>query len=478
MKKYLFLLVFILPLVVFAQDKSFVAKGGFGSIMLNDDIYNKVSLMPELKLGKIGIGLNVELLIDKDGNIYDKDWDEWKDYVNKILFLRFAQKGDPFYFKVGSIASYTLGHGLIMKKYSNMLMYPNVKKQALEIGFSLGKFSLDVFNANVIENDILAGRFAFRPFSRFEIGVSGAVDLDQFNGMIDQDKDDYPDIYDDLPQDKDYYDKDQKDQDDIKVAYIAAHGDDSGFTDWFQTYYLNGHKTVDDVRQEGSKRIVEVGVDYNLDIIQGDVFYLQNYGEFAQVLNYGFGLIFPGFFAKFSIFDINLEFRHFRDQFMGPHFDNLYDQNRISWASIEGSDSIIICTKEESLKKIKSSNGWYGEISSDIFGVLLINASYQDMFSAEERIKSVGGLIGLKSGVIPKISVAQIGYTQNNEEQLLKYLKTINTQIDGKVGVAINEVTSINWLYSERYEDLDGSGKIDKSQETISNISFGVEMTF
>ena len=73
MKKLFLLLSLLIPFVLFAQmadsTKAFSMGGAAGSITINGITYSEIRLMPELGFGKFGIGLDVDLLIDEEGNI-------------------------------------------------------------------------------------------------------------------------------------------------------------------------------------------------------------------------------------------------------------------------------------------------------------------------------------------------------------------------------------------------------------------------
>jgi hypothetical protein len=156
MKKYLFLVLIILPVFLLGQVSSEETNipgdsmpeeeseypegtqwgmgGAVGTVTIDNRTYSQIRLQPELQIGKFGIGLDIDLIIDAEGNVRKEDWDELQDYVNKFLYIRFAQRNDPFYFKNGSIPSYTLGNGLIFNNYSNMILYPSVKNVGGYIG--------------------------------------------------------------------------------------------------------------------------------------------------------------------------------------------------------------------------------------------------------------------------------------------------------------------------------------------------------
>ncbi|MDP8232681.1 MAG: hypothetical protein P9L91_08455, partial [Candidatus Zophobacter franzmannii] len=212
MRKLIILLVLLLPLFLFAQDdtenqEGFAMGGAIGTVNLGGENYTSIRLMPELAIWKFGIGLDIDLLIDGEGQIREEDWDDWEDYVNKFYYLRFARRTDPFYFKVGGLRGYTLGNGLLMDNYSNMLHYPEVRQIGLYTGFnaySVANLGAEVFTSNVTENDILAARVRINPFyysaipflENLMVAGSVAMDRNQYHAILDTDGDNVPDAFD------------------------------------------------------------------------------------------------------------------------------------------------------------------------------------------------------------------------------------------------------------------------------------------
>ena len=82
----------------------------FGAVTIDGKNFQQIGLRPELKLWKLGIGLDVTVLLDDDGKVREEDWDTWQDYLDKMYYIRFGQKGDVFYFRYGGLEWTTLGH--------------------------------------------------------------------------------------------------------------------------------------------------------------------------------------------------------------------------------------------------------------------------------------------------------------------------------------------------------------------------------
>ncbi|MCK4654073.1 MAG: FecR domain-containing protein, partial [Candidatus Cloacimonetes bacterium] len=345
--------------------------GGVGTVMIGDNTYFQLRLLPELCVGKFGLGLDIELLLDNNGKIRKEDWDDWKDYLNKIYYLRYGLRRDPFYGRVGGFPSYTLGHGLVMKDYSNMLRYPDDRQIGLQIGGNLpfADMSAEVFSSDIIDNEILAGRLTIQPlkstevplFSNLTFGGTVAHDRNQIKGLLDTDDDNYPDLFDDFPYDENWHNEVDYEIDVYLEAYISIYGDSTGFNNWF--YEEDGY--IDSKRNHSFSDLPEdditvVGIDYELPLITKKLFYLSHYGEAAKILDHNMGFIFPGFYSKFLIFDMNLEYRFYQDDFAPAFFGHLYEEERAVVNTI--SDSVT--TKEMTLINYQKSQGWYACITS------------------------------------------------------------------------------------------------------------------
>jgi hypothetical protein len=506
MKKLIWLIVILCPLLLSAQEEGVptepqngIGMGGMvGSITIGDQTYSQIRLMPEVTFWKFGLGLDIDLLIDSDGNVRREDWDETRDIINKIYYIRFAQRGEPFYARVGGFPFYTLGHGLIMKDYSNMLLYPNQRNIGAMMGFNLPlplKPGAEIFTSNVEKNEILAANAHFEPLSisdipllsKLSLGVSVVTDRNQYGKYEDSDGDKVPDVLDPNPDLRNYtwdLDGDGINND----VDLDMDGDGVLDSPWVNEYVAETYPAlldstlaalldnqIDSLHRYGAKKDIKIfSVDYDLPLIQTKLFTLGHYAEIAKIENYGSGFIFPGFYTKFLIFNANLEFRKFEDKFIPAYFDNLYDDQR----SYVVGDTIV--TKDMMLDYVKACYGWYGSLEANLFNVIFMRAAYQDMYGEEVQTgKSLWAKVGLDPKIMPKLREASVGYSQTNVPYLsIDKLQTPSAQIDGKLAYGLSDNTFLVGKYSERYVDLDGNGKIKGKDETIKSMTFGVEFQF
>ena len=57
-------LTFLLTLGLFAQEDASVTTGSIGTVTINGQIYNQLSLRPEIPFGKLGVGLDIYLYLN------------------------------------------------------------------------------------------------------------------------------------------------------------------------------------------------------------------------------------------------------------------------------------------------------------------------------------------------------------------------------------------------------------------------------
>jgi hypothetical protein len=58
--------------------------GAIGMAIIDGKPYQQFSLRPDIPLGKFGIGLDLTIYFDENGNIRKEDWEEPLDFVEKI----------------------------------------------------------------------------------------------------------------------------------------------------------------------------------------------------------------------------------------------------------------------------------------------------------------------------------------------------------------------------------------------------------
>ena len=215
LKKFIISLSFILvfSVIAFAQENESTEKEkpklGFNMNLAiglssyedsNKDqlAFQKFGIFPEFTYGKWGLGLDLTLELDGDFHLRDLDndgkpdrWSTFWDYVQRIYYLRYGHKGDPLYGRIGAFSSYTLGHGLVMERFSNTLFYPQVIQLGLNLDidgslFDFPYIGMESVVDDILDWDIMGIRVYSRPFQGFttpivkdmKVGATIVTDLD------------------------------------------------------------------------------------------------------------------------------------------------------------------------------------------------------------------------------------------------------------------------------------------------------------
>tara|TARA_Y100001960_G_scaffold219492_1_gene229398 strand:+ start:2953 stop:5247 length:2295 start_codon:yes stop_codon:yes gene_type:complete len=468
---------------------------GVGSATIDGKIFNQLALRPEINLGKLGIGLDLVLYVDNDGNIRKDEWDETTDLLDKFLYIRWAEKSDPIWFKIGSLENITLGYGGLLSGYSNMMEFPTVRRVGLNTGLNLNRFGSELFLANIKDfvrgGTILGlrGTFTVSENIPLTLGVSYVTDMNQFSGLKDTDDDTYPDIFDDFPDStKLWNDTDRDGLPDPHYGLDSSRWDIDADGD-------NIYDQLDDSLSlkptpfsiEKNKSIANgFTLDIGYPIVNSESFSLLVYSEFNR-LNFplvdseqfsrtersGTGFTVPGLrgtILKFITFSI--EYRIKNDYFLPKFFDQAYDLNRI--LPIYSDAGTEVFTKDmlvfaDSTTKI-NTKGYYGSLGFDFLNIANFKASYANMVADTIKFRSFNTNINVNTENIPKLSVAQAFFQRNNDENPFDFENpTINTVLGYRLGYEVAKGVSVVWNYKQFYRDK-GTGLEPIKQTTIETV--------
>ena len=461
-----------------------------GSATINDTIYNQVALRPELSFGKLGIGFDLVMYIDNEGNIRKDEWDEPSDFVDKILYLRWGQKSDPFWLMWGSLNNVTLGYGGLLNGYSNMMEFPSVRKVGINTGFTIGKFGTEVFLSNMKDFSRggtligLRGTYKISDALPITLGMNFVQDMNQFSGLKDTDGDDYPDLFDDFPNDKDLW----SDTDGDGIADLNG---GSKIPDGGWDIDADGNNILDSQQSDlklkpepfkstNSEAVAQgFGFDIGYPILKSRALSMEVYSEF-NTLNFskstgdttyfnrnkmsGSGITLPGVRASlFGFLNISFEYRIKNGYFIPQFFDGSYDLSRVT---VQTTDSgILVRTKDQVIfadpMSNKDTKGMFGSASANLFNLLTFNASYANMKADTTEFNSFNALLNLNADNIPKLSIAQAYYQRNNDKNPFEFSEpSINTVFGYKVGYEVSQGVSVIWDFRQYYRDSGLPGAI------------------
>lgn len=283
MKKHLliFSIFVILPVTTWAQysgtDVSGVFQGGFGATIIDEELYYTINFQPEISLGKLGAGFNIDLL-------YNPEAEEGEDQIRsedlrleKILrYVRWGHKYDNFYARVLALDHATLGHGFILSNYQNQVV-ENDRKLGVVVDMDFGMLGFETFTSNLKRLELVGGRAYARP-------LSPILDVPIIKNTT------------------------------IGATYVSDMDPD-------------GDVDTDD-------EIVITGFDLGVPIIDADHLLLEAYADVATIKDYGSGeaigamLQFRGLDPRMLKASLRVEERFLQDEFISQYFDAFYELDR------------------------------------------------------------------------------------------------------------------------------------------------------
>ena len=189
----IYLLHFIIGLFIQSNCilfANYIATGSFGAATIDGKIYNQISFRPEITYKKLGVGLDVNIYIDANGEIYSKNWmfndfdSSFETIMDKIYYLRWGNRNDDFYFRVGALPSITLGYGALVERYSNSLEYPQVKKLGLNLIAGNDKVKFEYIHSDFKSTPgLIALETKFNLSSRSNVFITLAHDINQLSRL-------------------------------------------------------------------------------------------------------------------------------------------------------------------------------------------------------------------------------------------------------------------------------------------------------
>ncbi len=332
---------------------------GFGLTTVDGKNWGRVALGADIPIWKFGVFLDLELFVTNKFKLSDKGWD-FKNHtaeavLRKIRYVRYGRENEPLFVKFGGLSNVTLGYGMIVDRFTNMLRYPDEKLLGLQfylndvfpIGLTAQTLISD-FSEMGDKGGVYAARIAARPLK-----TSGMFLLDGLSvgGMYAVDANVY------APTKKW-----------TNVGDTVYSKDTLG--DGTRPFYLDSSR-VEGLRN-GKRSFGVYGFDVCLPVVRTDLLDVDIYAQSAfradGVSGWGIGV--PGVGIRLWKLTGNVEYRKIGGSFMPGHFDTYYLEERYSRG--------LMRSKDESLKSV-SLNGIYGRIGMDVLDVLTLGGTYQYM---------------------------------------------------------------------------------------------------
>lgn len=486
-------------------SKPFGMGMGVGSVTIDGETYKQFALRPELAFGKLGIGFDLVLYMDNDGNIRKEEWDEAADIIDKFLYVRWAEKGDPFWLKLGALENVTIGFGGLLSGYSNMMQFPSVRTTGFNGGVLFGPVGVELFMANVKDfsrgGTLLGARTSFTVSRNFPLtfGANFVMDVNQFSGLVDSDEDSYPDAFDDFPyDDRMWNDTDGDGRPDPGSDIDSLEWDNDADSDGVKDAWDGG--ADDDVVLKGEPfsaentraQAIGYGFDIGYPIIDNKAFRLTIFSEWNHLQfpsageegtpfyrpeeRSGDGFTVPGLRATlFNILNLSVEYRIKSGYFVPQFFDQSYDIARVvpvysesGETEVETKDMRIFATEDSDV----NLSGVYGSAGLDLLDILRFNASYASMVKDSLEYNSFFARLDLNPDLVPKLSEAGLYYQRNNDKNPFDFKNpSVNTIMGYRLGYEIASGVSLIWDFRQYYQDT-GAGELEPVPQTTIETAF------
>lgn len=520
--------------VILPQEKTSMG-GAIGAVTIEGKVWNQVALRPVIPVWKLTFALDLVFYIDQDGNIHREEWDFSSPekirntIIDKIYYIRYGHSSDPLYVKVGALDNVTLGYGILVQHYSNVLFYPDFRKIGLEVSIKRSGYRLSGFTSDLKEKIGLTGlRVESNRFFNALMGLTLVVDRNQYFGLKDRDGDGRPDRLDDFPDDDQYWlDTDGDGLADSDPAEIDRDGDGLPDVDspevinafWEMLETQVGYEFVDntlkdinpdpfpdlapeplDMHKENDP-VAAVSLDMGIPILVEEKMGLGFYSQVAVLIGktinpesgkmarLGSGLIPLGLNMKFGPGRFNLEYRMIPSgNFEFNYWDELYDLQRASYYETAGvPPTLAVRTKESGLGIYGSQKGFYARFVIDMGSWLDISATYQNMqgklWSSTENafIEDLNQNFlarAMLTRPISKLHRAEIFYQQKNVPNPFKFENSESTLLGYRVGFQLGSGLVVYYKFNRTFRDVNGDGDVNDRGETFNLTTFETSFSF
>lgn len=479
-----------------------------GSVSVDQEQLYRLSFRPDFPMGRLGIGLDLELFVERNGDLGSRGWEAgsstqtFDSILRKIYYVRYGRPNDAVYVKIGALDDVTLGYGLIMDSYRNTLHYPGIKKTGLQfrianfVGTNIGLEGAINNLQDFQEGGALIGLRAFGHVANIELGVTLAADLDQYSGLRDSDSDGVPDPIDAFPADgtialdnDDDGVPDHLDNDDDNDGIIDADAGSGLPADvasallGINAQYGNSFPVDQDVdrhkpfnRNRVDRDFFSIwGVDASYPLIHDLGVHLKLYGQVALLLDdddalsnaeaqqqgvtpgnrqaTGFGVAAPGLWLAVGPLNGQLDFRHFRGGFDARYFDELYELDRAHLDLATGQAQ----SKDARLSPSDELSGFFGHLGTEFGSYAYASVSYQYLTGTSDPKQQLIASAALSRKLLKYFPRLKRAYAYFHKNNIGRRLNEAGTGRDGffeptkdtfygfDIGLNMKEGASVRW---------------------------------
>ena len=423
----LFCLLFLVP-SLFAQgipesyfyaDEN-VVTGGLGMTWIDGQPYTTFTLAPEIAVGKVGVGLYIQLLMNNN-NEFKLRKDEYQGgagILRAINYIRYGRKYDPFYTRIGTLEMASLGNGFLMWNYNTASNYDK-RKIGLALDIDFGKFGFESVTNNLGNLEVIGGNLYFRPVRFANPNIPVLKNFRVYGTYVLDDK----------------------------VYSLTEPGEKTNLT----AYGLGADLLFIDTP------IFKSGVYYDYG----------KFKDFGSGQAVGINAFFPEFIGLFAL-SAKFEKRFLGDQFIASFFGPLYElQRSLNPFEYPGESGIF------ALEYAKKNEGYFGQLAGHIIHKISLVGNYQRLNGVKRS--GIIHLEALAPDLVPKFELR--AYYDKIGIETFKDFRTLDNRsiVTAEVGYRLNMflvVSTVYRWYWVRQVNEDGSVEYKPLERVEPRISF------
>jgi len=474
-----------------------VYTGSFGSVTINNQVYNHFSVRPEIAFGKFGLGLDIYFYFDDDGELYDKNWDfssgkaAYKTLVDKIYYLRWGLPYDDAYFRIGALPNITLGNGSLIKGYSNVMDYPRVRRAGFNFKYKFSNFRLQFVHSDLKELEepgVIGFQGTFEYIRNLDFHFNLITDINQKKGLLDSDGDGYPDFI------EPGYENDpnqwHENQTFIKLIPEYCDPETSDCDGQIQSAENAMQQDLDSAElSKDEVSGIAIGTTYTLNEN------LKIYSELSQLIgetsnpndlpsfntDLGYGVIPLGLKADWEKVSMSIDYRFSSKNYLFNFWDQNYDHNRAMVVYDEDKNPEVI-TKESTLYRYGKVKGANITITSNFIKIFQLTMSYQHLNGQKwdenlsdyktDKNSTFYTKLDIDTSKISKVRIAELFYQQSYSSKPFSFKPDENTLFGYNIGVEMADNMILLLRGRKSYVLDDGSYRPVKTTQVETQVIF------
>ena len=381
------------------KDDENAVGGGVGFGQIGKDFFLTITPRLDLNFGPFGIGLQGPVALrlsdqspDPVHPLRQEDWDEPSDFLKFVRYVRWGQKRDFIFVRVGELAA-SIGHGTIMDRYLNTTDI-NTFHLGLQADLNTSYFGVEtmisdlgMFGGGYDDARVMGARVYIKPVSFFD--PSSFLNIFSIGGTVVVDEN--------APAQLATVQPDPADPASRRVIL-----DENG------NFTVRCPQGVANCQDGSTRAMVVGGFDVEAEIFNNAFIELIPYMDvnFVHQGDAGFHL---GAQAKIKIpilidlaIPIKLEYRYVGNRYIPTYFNNFYELERYNYSpdAVPAAQYGLIAPTDGVPKAVAMAlgrggggSGLFGDAAFDIAGYIQVGAMY------EHYDGSVGGNLAIYANI-------------------------------------------------------------------------------